>query len=325
MKRSTFITWDQLKVGVVILAAIAVLTVAVFKLGQAANLFASRYELVTFLPNANGLRVGGSVGLAGQPVGTVKDIQFLDVDADTTRNLRIIIEIDEALRDQVREDSRARLRTMGLLGDKMIDISPGTPRSAVLAPGDTVQAMESLDYDQVIAQASSAVGDMVQLTSDLKTITGGIVRGDGTMGQLVTNRALYDELTTTLTRANSLIAQVQNPNGAFGRLLSDPQLYDRLTSTVASMDSLLLAINSDKGTVGRLLRDDSLYVSLVHMSRGADSLLTQLSSGNGFAGRMLRDQQLYDQLNKLVTDVNAVLEDVRKNPRKYTKGMIKVF
>jgi phospholipid/cholesterol/gamma-HCH transport system substrate-binding protein len=325
MKRSTFITWDQLKVGIVILASLGILTVAVFKLGEAANLFASRYELVTFLPNANGLRVGGTVGLAGQPVGTVKEIEFLDVDADTTRNLRVIVEIDERLRDQVREDSRARLRTMGLLGDKMIDISPGTPRFAALAPNDTLPSTESLDYDQVIAQASGAVGDMVQLTSDLKTITGGIVRGEGTMGQLVTNRALYDELTTTLSQTNRLISQMQNPNGAFGRMLNDPQLYDRLTSTVASMDSLLVAINSTEGTVGKLLRDDSLYVSLVHMSRGADSLLTQLSTGNGFAGRMLRDQQLYDQLNKLVTDVNAILEDVRKNPRKYTRGLIEVF
>lgn len=325
MKRSTFITWDQLKVGLVILLSMAVLTVAVFKLGQAANLFTKRYELVTFLPNANGLRVGGSVAVAGQPVGVVKEIDFLPPDADTTRNLKLIIEIDRDLQAQVRGDSKVRLRTMGLLGDKMLDISPGTPRYAVLAPGDTIIADQSLDYDQIIQQASGAVGDMVQLTHDLKSITGGIVRGEGTMGQLLTNRVLYDELTTTLTRTNSLIAGLQNPNGTVGRMLQDPQLYDRLTHTIASMDSLLIAVNSDKGTLGKLLRDDSLYTSLVGISTGADSLLTQLSTGNGFAARMLKDQQLYDQLNKLVTDVNALLADVRANPRKYTKGMIKVF
>jgi phospholipid/cholesterol/gamma-HCH transport system substrate-binding protein len=214
---------------------------------------------------------------------------------------------------------------MGLLGDKMLDISPGTPRFAVLAPGDTLTADPALDYDQIIQQASGAVGDMVQLTHDLKSISGGIVRGEGTMGQLLTNRVLYDELTTTLTRTNSLIASLQNPNGSIGRMLQDPQLYDRLTSTIASMDSLLIAVNTDKGTLGKLLHDDSLYTSLVGISKGADSLLTQLSTGNGFAARMLKDQQLYDQLNKLVTDLNAILADVRRDPRKYTKGMIKVF
>jgi phospholipid/cholesterol/gamma-HCH transport system substrate-binding protein len=325
MKRSTFITWDQLKVGIVILVSMFILTVAVFKLGQAANLFTKRYDLVTFLPNANGLRTGGTVALAGQPVGVVKDIGFLPPDQDTTRNLKIIMEIDRDLQKQVRGDSKVRLRTMGLLGDKMLDISPGTPSFDVLAPGDTIPADASLDYDQIIAQASGAVGDMVQLTHDMKSITGGIVRGEGTMGQLLTNRVLYDELTTTLTRTNSLIASLQDPNGTVGRMLQDPKLYERLTSAIASMDSLLMAVNSDKGTFGKMLRDDSLYTNVIGIARGADSLLKQLSTGNGFAARMLKDQQLYDQLNKLVTDLNTILADVKQNPRKYTKGMIKVF
>src|SRR5918993_202438 len=102
MKRSTFITWDQLKVGVVILAALSILTIAIVKLGDAAQLFTTRYALVAILPNANGLRVGGGVQIAGQLSGTVRAIDFLPVDNDTTRNLRVTVELDEALRDQVR-------------------------------------------------------------------------------------------------------------------------------------------------------------------------------------------------------------------------------
>ena len=132
MKRATFITWEQLKVGLMILLALGILTVAVFKLGEAANLFSRRYKLVALLPSANGLRVGGTVTVAGQLAGTVASIDFLPPDADTTRNLRVVVEVDQALQQQVREDSRARLRTLGLLGDKIVDISPGTPRHAVL-------------------------------------------------------------------------------------------------------------------------------------------------------------------------------------------------
>jgi len=83
MKRSAFITWDQLKVGGVIIAAMLVLGVAIYKLGQAANLFAKRYELVTYLPTANGLRTGGTVFVAGQFAGTIKAIEFLPIDNDT--------------------------------------------------------------------------------------------------------------------------------------------------------------------------------------------------------------------------------------------------
>jgi len=325
VKRSTFITWDQLKVGVMILAAMSILLVAVFKLGQAANLFAKRYTLVALLPNVNGLRVGGQVTIGGQLAGSIKTIDFLPVDADTAHNLKVTVELDQGLQQQVRADSRGRVRTSGLLGDKVLDINPGTPRYSALQNGDTLVMGQSLDYDQVISQASGAVGDLVALTHDLKAITGGIVNGDGTVGQLVTNRGLYDNLNSTLQRTNQLMARLQNPNGTVGQLLDDPTLYRNLTSMVASVDTLVVQLNSRDGTVGKLLHDDTLYTRLVGVATGADSIMKMVTQGNGLAGKLLTDQQLYDQLNKAITDLNAILADVRQNPRKYTKGMVKVF
>jgi phospholipid/cholesterol/gamma-HCH transport system substrate-binding protein len=308
-----------------IIVALAILTVAVFKLGEAANLFSKRYKLVALLPSANGLRVGGSVTVAGQLAGTVSSIDFLPPDADTTRNLRVVVEIDQALQQQVREDSKARIRTLGLLGDKIVDISPGTPRFAVLPPNDTIQVEASLDYETVLVQASGAVTDMVQLTRDLRGITGGLARGEGTVGQLLMKRSLYDELNGTLTRTNALVTRLQSPNGSLGKLLDDPALYQNLNGMIGSVDSLVRTMRAENGTLGRLLHDDSLYTNLVGITTGADSLMKALTRGDGFAAKMLKDQVLYEQLTKTITDLNAILADVRKNPRKYTKGMISVF
>jgi len=325
MKRSPTITWDQLRVGLVILVALAVVGVALYKLGEAVNLFAKRYELIAFLPDANGLRPGGAVMVAGQLAGSVKSIEFLPVDADTTRNLILTLEVDETVKDQIRRDSKGRLRSMGLLGDKAFDISPGTPRERVLVSGDTVAVIPSLDYEAVIAQASGAVADMVLLSRDMRMITSGIVRGQGTIGQLVTNKALYDNLNGTLARANVMLAQFQNPNGTVGRMLNDPTLYNRLSSVIGSTDSLVMTLNSSKGTAGLLLRDTTLYRNLVGITQGADSLMRSLTNGQGTASKLLTDQTLYDQLNKLVTDLGAILADVRRDPTRYTKGMVKVF
>src|SRR5690606_8124519 len=148
---------------------------------------------------------GAAVMVAGQLAGRIEEIEFLPVDGDTSRNLKITISVAEELQQQIREDSRAKIRTMGLLGDKTLDITVGTPRFAALQEGDTLIASPSLDYEQVIAQASGAVGDLVQLTADLRQITGGIVRGEGTMGQLLTNRTLYDRLTQTLVATDELL------------------------------------------------------------------------------------------------------------------------
>jgi len=202
MKRSTFITWDQLKVGGLILVAIAILTIAVVKLGEAADLFTKRYTLVTFLSNSNGLQKGGTVTLAGQLAGNVKQIDFLPPSGDTTRNLRVTLEVEERLHKLIREDSRIKLKSLGLLGDKVLDITPGTPRFGILPAGDTIQSLPSLDYEAMLTQANGALTDVVQLTHDLRSITGGIAHGDGTMGQLINSRTMYDQLNGTLTHLN---------------------------------------------------------------------------------------------------------------------------
>jgi len=152
MRRSSFITWDQLKVGVLILVALVILAFAIIKLGQAGNLFGKRYKLVAFIGNASGLRIGGPVTVAGQLSGSIKDIKFLPPDADTNRNLKLIVEVDRDVTEQVRRDSRGKIRTQGVLGDKVFDISPGTPPNRVLHEGDTVAV------DPSVATAHSGHG-----------------------------------------------------------------------------------------------------------------------------------------------------------------------
>ncbi|MDP9203667.1 MAG: MlaD family protein [Gemmatimonadota bacterium] len=325
MKRSSFITWDQLKVGVLIVVALLILVIAIVKLGQAGNLFGKRYRLVAFVASGSGLRVGGPVSVAGQLAGSIKDIEFLPPDNDTTRNLKLVVEVDRKLTDQVRKDSRAKIKAMGLLGDKIFDISPGTPRYRVLHEGDTILIAPSVDYEGVVLQASAAINEVVGLTRDLKNVTSGINRGEGTMGQLVTNRALYDQVNATLARTSSMMARLENPRGTIGRLMDDPSLYYSLNRTIASADTVIAQISTGNGAVGKLLRDDTLYVHLVSVVARADSLVSSMSNGNGTMQKLFTDQQLYDQLVKTVTELNNVLVEVRRDPGRYTKGLIKVF
>jgi phospholipid/cholesterol/gamma-HCH transport system substrate-binding protein len=128
-----------------------------------------------------------------------------------------------------------------------------------------------------------------------------------------------------MARANMLFAGLQNPNGTFGHMLNDPTLYNRLTAVVASLDSTLVQINSSQGTVGKLLRDTTLYASLTGIARSADSLMKLMTNSDGVVGKLFADATLYDQLNKLTTDLGAVLTDVRRDPRRYTKGLICVL
>jgi len=284
---------------------------------------------VSFVPNTAGLRVGGQVTVAGQLAGSVKSIEFLPVDADTTRNLKVIIEVDRAVQQQVRRDSQAKLKTLGLLGDKVFDISPGTPRFTALSDGDTLKLGEALDYEAVLVQASGALDQVVSLTGSLQKVANGVVAGEGTVGQLLTNRQLFDNLNSTLATTNTLMARLQNPRGTVGQLLNDPTLYNNLNRVLGSADTLVAqlgsGIGSGNGTLGKLLTDEQLYNRLVSAVSGMDTLVTAMNAGNGTVRKLFTDDQLYAQLLQSVTNLNQVLTDVRGNPGRYTRGLIRVF
>jgi len=332
MKRSSFITYDQLKVGGLIAVAILVTGIAVYKLGKAVNLFSKRYELTAFLKEAGGLRVGGQVMVAGQLAGTIQEIDFLPIDSDTLHNIKVVVGIDQKLQEQVRRDSKARVKTLGLLGDKIIDISPGTLNARPLHDGDTLRVQASLDYEEVLNKAASAVDDVVGLTKDMRTLTASLVSGKGTIGQLLTNPALYNQLEGTLGRTNALLNRVQSSRGTLARFLDDPRLYDEMVGSVAGVDSLLVAMRSKNGSIGRLLSDTTLATQAVStmqsfsaIAANADSLLKNMVGGRGMAGKMLTDDSLYESLQKLVNDFSALIADIRKDPSRYTKGLVKVF
>jgi len=325
MQRAGVITWTQLRVGGLILLALGILVFAVLKLGKAARLFGDRYSLVAYVPNAAGLRIGGQVNVAGQLAGSIKSIDFLPVDGDTTRNLRIVVELDQQLRDQVRSNSLVVLRNQGLLGDRVFDITPGTPAGRVLRPGDTLQIGPGVDYDQMMQRASVVLTEVVGLTHDLRTLTTGLSQGKGSMGQFLTNRALYDQLNVTLTRTGTLLTRLQNPNGSVGRLLDDPTLYQNLTKMIAQVDSLVAQINRGNGTLPKLLRDDSLYVQLTRVTANADTLAAAMAHGKGTAAKLFTDDSLYNALVQSVTHLNELLADIKRNPKRYTKGAVKLF
>ena len=311
------------------LVALAIIAVAILKLGQAANLFSKRYTLISFVPNTAGLREGGQVTVAGQLAGSVKSIEFLPVDTDTLRNLKIVVEVDRKVQQQIRRDSEGTLKTLGLLGDKVFDITPGTPQYAALNPGDTIRLGVAADYEAVLAQASGALDQVVTLTGSLQKVADGVTSGQGTLGQMVTNRQLYDNLNATLANSNALMVRLQNPRGTLGQLLNDPSVYNSLNRMLSSADTVVTqlgaGVNSPNGTLGKLMRDDQLYNRLLSAVTGVDSLVGTMQRGNGTMSKLFTEDEMYTQLLQAVTNLNTVLVDVRRDPRRYTKGFISVF
>ena len=312
--------------GVLLIVALGVLALGTFLIGEMGNVFGERYRLVTLMESAAGLVQGAPVHLAGQPVGQVAEIELLEPGRrpPTGEPVALWLAIDRSVMDQIRANSAARVRTQGLLGDKLIDIEPGSPPAPVLDPGDTISSAPALNYQEVLDQASEAVRRLTDLVENLSGLTEGLLAGEGTAGQLFADDALYDHVVDLSGSLDRVLSTMASGEGTLGRMLRSDSLYERLLASSGSLDSLTSGLVDGRGTLGKLVQSDSLYRSLTELASRSDSLLSELQRGRGTLGQLMVDQALYDEMLRTVTDLNAVLQDLRENPGRYIPP-VKIF
>jgi phospholipid/cholesterol/gamma-HCH transport system substrate-binding protein len=317
--------WRQVRVAALLIVATLLLGYAIYQVGLVLDVFARRYEIVTLVPSGLGLREGAPVTLAGQRIGQVSRIDFIPVSQKVgENNLRVTLAIAHDVQEQVRVDSRAFLRTQGLLGDKFVDISPGSPGARILQAGDTIAAGRSVDLDEFVLQAANALDQATGIITSLQELAGGLARGEGTVGRLLQDEQLYVNVNATTAELRRTLAEINRADGTFGRLIRDPALYQQLQGAVARVDSLGGLILHSEGTLGMLLRSDTLHQSILGTIGTADVAITdigaflrRMTEGDGTVQRLMTDPLLYDEFLRAVVDVQTLINDIRLNPNKY--------
>ena len=324
----------QVRVILLTIVGVLLLVYGVLRVGKIFDVFADRYTLVTLLPSVAGLREGAAVALAGQQVGQIDHIEFIPLRRKRgDSHVLVRFKVAERVREQIRGDSRLQVRPQGLLGDKYMDIQPGTIATAPLQPGDTIPGELTLDTEQFLARAAQAVDQANLVITDLRQLTGSLSRGEGTLGQLLHDDQLYFRMVSTTGELQTLLEELNNGDGALARLIHDPQLYRRLLAAVSRVDSLGSRVLHGQGTLSQLIRSDSLYRGLAGTAAKADNaaaglaqLLQQLNRPEGSLNRFMTDPRLFDEFLKSVVDFQTLISDVRQNPKKFAPPItVKVF
>jgi phospholipid/cholesterol/gamma-HCH transport system substrate-binding protein len=324
----------QLRVAGLIVVGLFFLVYGVYRVGKVFDVFADRYTLVTLLPSVAGLREGAMVTLAGQQIGQVDKIEFIPMHLKRNgNNLSLKLKVAERVKNQIRRDSKVQIRPQGLLGDKYLDIQPGSLSAGVLAQNDTLAAETALDMEMFLARASEAMDQAMLVITDLRDITRPLATGQGTMGQLLHDEQLYRKMVAATGEMQQVLASINSGEGTLSQLIRDPVMYRRMVSAVSRMDSLGNSILHGRGTLSQLIQNDSLYRGLAGTAAKADfaagqfsSMLQKFNTPNGSLNRMMTDPRLFDEFLKSVIDMQTLINDVRENPKKYVPPVnVKVF
>lgn len=317
--------WRFARVGVVLAVGLALAAYLTYRIGDIFDLWTRRYELVAYFPNVTGVAGDAPVSLAGYRVGQVASIELVPPHERVgDGHVRVRFWVAEEAREQIRADSRVRLRLQGLMGDRYLDIQPGSPEAPVLAPGATVPSVPAVDIEEDILEPLAAtLLEANGLVADLRRVTGHVLRGEGTLGRLLVDESLYLRFDESARELSDLLAQVNRADGTIHRLLHDPGLYERLEAAVGELEAFARSLNEGQGTLGLLLTDDELYRRAVAVGAGAEALISRLSeladrlaAGDGTLRRLLEDPALYDMLLKTVVDLQDLIAEIREDPKR---------
>lgn len=210
---------QKLKIGVFTFIGIMVLAFIIFFIGNKRNLFSSTFGIYGQFKNVNGLNVGNNVRFAGINVGVVENITIVN---DTT--VRVDLTLNNTVRKFIKQDSRLSIGSDGLVGDKLIVISPGgATTTQIIKNGGQLQTIAPFDVDKLIAKVTGIADNAGTLIQNLASITGKVNRGKGSLGKLLNNDKMANDLDATVKQAKTTMANVHKTTSTLNEDLTAAQ------------------------------------------------------------------------------------------------------
>jgi phospholipid/cholesterol/gamma-HCH transport system substrate-binding protein len=349
MDRSKALTWTELRVGLVVIASLAILAATVLYIGGGGGTpWSRKYTVRALMSDVNGLKPGAPVRLGGVEVGTVSEVEL---SPGSEGMVEVAMKLDRRVQGRVTTTSRAALGSLGLLGEKAVDVTAGVG-GAPLEDGAFLSASDEDPFKGLLSDASDS-------TAHLKRILSRLDAGEGLFGKALRDEELYTRMLDVSVRLQGVMTRMESDHGPLGRLVNDQEMSRRMASSVrslesvasrvergegtlgalaqdpdmarelkaltASLSSVAAQLKEGKGTAGHLLQDEALYEKLDRISTRLDQSVAKLDEGHGTAGRLLNDAQLYENLDATARDLRALIQDVRKDPQKYLRVKVSLF
>ena len=307
MQRTTKIKWGSLKVGSVLAIGIAIMFWASLS-GGGTSIFDSKGKFTCYFANVSGLVPGAPVWLSGVEVGNVKSIKFVAL--DSLRQVEIICRVKRDVWMYMTDDARVQLGTIGFLGDKYVEILPGTVGKPTIEDFAVVKTQDAGSADAMFREGEQALSKAGNIADNLDQLLTGLNKGEGTLGKLATDDTLYRDLTMLMKKMTQLTASLQK---------NQERIVASLETTSNSIASLSTKIDENRGTMGRLINDPQLYDNLAASSARLDSIMKVINAAEGSMGLFVRDTAFYSETVNLLERVNNLVTDIQNDPRKYFK------
>lgn len=244
MKRNTGPNW---KLGMFVLVALTLFVFTVYFVGKQKNLFGSTFHLKAQFKSVTGLKKGNNVRFSGINVGTVKDIELL---TDTSVLVNLVIK--KSVQQFIKTDATASIGSDGLMGDKVLTISPGINTMGSVKNNDTIASRNSIEMDDIMISVKTSVDNAAIITAQLAEFSYKINNGNGALSKLISDEEFSGSLKTTLINLQNstsdfskFTAKMNSGKGAISKLMNDEEFGKTLDSTMVNLQGATKGLNEN--------------------------------------------------------------------------------
>ncbi len=183
----------KIRLGIFVFVGIVLFMLGIFIIGKQKNLFDPVFLVTANFQNVSGLQVGNSVRFSGINVGTVDNIQIVN---DSTVKVKMLIKTE--VQPFIKTDSEAGIGSEGLIGDKLVVLSQGNPSSKVVKSGQQIASNEPIETDAIMNSVKITADNAAVATDEIATLLIKINKGEGTLGRLIEDKSMANNLDKTL-------------------------------------------------------------------------------------------------------------------------------
>jgi phospholipid/cholesterol/gamma-HCH transport system substrate-binding protein len=312
---------SELRVGLFVVIAIAILIFLILNASGDINPFARKLHLRARFGSADGLRAGSEVRLAGVKVGKVDDVKLLPPTDNPNEKVEATLSIDSTIdgrpaSERIRSDSNVSLGSPSLLGnDKIINVSAGTAAGQPVKENDLLLP-STINQTQLSNLVGPDVADqMTGITKNLNEIIRKINEGKGSLGRVVNDEALYDSLNAAVIDAQAVIRQIRSGEGTAGRFINDPAIYNNVNDLAIRLNDIAEGLRRGRGTAGKLLTDEALYNKINSIADRVDAsvndingMIADIRAGRGTLGKLLNEDAIYNDARTAIARFNTTAE-----------------
>jgi phospholipid/cholesterol/gamma-HCH transport system substrate-binding protein len=306
------VRWSQLRVGLTVIFASLTLAVLILVMTGTTGLFTKKIMIRSYVDNAGGLRVGAPVRLEGVDIGNVTRIRVV---SDPNRRLdpvEVMMKISTKYADTMRSDCEVLLSTAGVLGEVFVDLDCRDAKGGPLVNNAELPTRDVPQLQDVVRASQGTLQNVDTLVKRLDSILSYVQSGQGSIGKVIYDPALFNRANDMLVQLQQIVAQANSTNGSIGKLLNSDELYNKLNSTADNLNKIVDEINKGNGTAGKFIKDPALYDNANQTLAKANQLITDINAGKGTLGKLAKDDALAKKLDESVTRLNVILDRLEK-------------